>query len=331
MEVIYILTKDDILGFQRFHMGRKGKPRWLASAGNVVFVILWVLQLWLVVRLVIQWRFVLTLGPRVWWVFVEMHQHILVSFLILSLYLTYLLWGQKLLRSRQAPDTRVLSLPKRMQIGPRGVEVVTERERVQRPWSAIRDIDSDNERLYLYTTPTTALIVPKRAFDSEETAQAFEAQARACRLDPYGNVSLIANPTDSAVWPPPPQPKAFAEPAPKPDDAPGSLQVQYVTRKADLWRSQLYFLSRRPSALLSIFIPYMFAAGIWSFGRLPLLAALFWTIVGAVVAMLLTLAWTIQKAITQRFARFAEGRPCRTIISPEMLCDVTPEGQTMHR
>ncbi len=331
VEVTYTLTKEDLWGFQRFHMSRKGKWRWLTRAGTGLFVALWVLQLWLVIRLLIEWRFAFGLGPRVWSLIFAVHQHTLVNFLIISLFLAYLLWGQKFLSVRQVTDASLLSMPKRMRIGPQGVEVVTERERVQRAWGDIRDIDSDKECLYLYMTPTNALVVPKRAFANAETAQAFEGQARAFRANPYTAGSTdTASVEAAAVWPPPPQAEAFDAPTPAPelDDVPGALQVRYVTRKADFWRSQVFFLSRRPAALLSVFVPYALGASIWLFPRLPTLTALLWTVVGAAAATLLTLAWTTRSAINQRFARFADGRPCRTIIRPDLLCDVTPEGRT---
>jgi hypothetical protein len=179
------------------------------------------------------------------------------------------------------------------------------------------------------------LIVPKRAFSSMEAAQVFEAQARAFRADPFANGSRETSAAKTAVWPPPPRPKAYDEPAlaptPEPDDLPGSLQIQYVTQKADLRRAQTYFLLRRPSALLSIFVPYSLAASIWTFIRLPPATALLWAILAAAAATLLTLAWTTHKALTRRFARFSSGRSCRTIIRPDMLCDVTPEGRTIYR
>ena len=78
--------------------------------------------------------------------------------------------------------------------------------------------------------------------------------------------------------------------------------------------AQMYFLSRRPSTLFTgaSSFPYALAAGlwVWTLGRLSLLPALFWTVIAAGMATLLTVAWMTQKALTQRFARFADGRPC---------------------
>jgi hypothetical protein len=335
MEVTYTLTPDDLWAFQRFHAQRRAKWRGLTQFSNILLVGTWIVQLLLIVRIAYGLRYLLAFGPHVWGFVLHHHQHLLLNFLIFSLFLVYLLFGPRFLAMRQAPSAAVLSQPKQMRIGPEGVQVVTAQEQVRRAWSDIPDIGSDRDCVFLYLTPTTALIVPRRAFATPQQSQVFEAQARAFRADPY---PAAAQKTDTAVndavWPPRPSMSTTSEPLPAPapelEDVPGALRVSYVTTRADLMRSQVVFLPRQPLALLSIFIPYIFAAGIWTMMHLPPAAAIVWAVVVAAVGTVLTVAWATQKTLTQRFARFAEGRPCETIARPDLLCDVTPEGRKIY-
>ncbi len=335
MEVTYTLTPDDLSAFRRFHARHGTKWGTLNLFISGLLAVLWLVQLLLIVRIAYGLRYLLAFGPHVWGFVLHHHQHLLLNFLIFSLFLVYLLFGPRFLAMRQAPSAAVLSQPKQMRIGPEGVQVVTAQEQVRRAWSDIPDIDSDRDCVFLYLTPTTALIVPRRAFATPQQSQAFEAQARAFRADPYpATAQKTDTAVNNAVWPPRPSMSTTSEPMPAPapelEDVPGALHVSYVTTRADLMRSQVVFLPRQPLALLSIFVPYVLAAGIWTVMHLPPAAAIVWAVVVAAVGTVLTVAWATQKTLTQRFARFAEGRPCETIARPDLLCDVTPEGRKIY-
>lgn len=336
MEVTYTLMKDDLIAFRHFHARSRAKWRGVNQFLGVVLVLMWIVQLLLIVRVVSVWRYVLPMGPKGWEFLVQAHQHLLLNFFVFSLFLAYRFWGPRLLAGRQGPTAAQLSQPKHMRIGPDGVEVAAPQEQERRAWSDIPFIGSDPDCLYLYVSPTNALVVPRRAFPTPAHAQAFEAQARAFQADPYLRTAPEADTADAAaVWPPRPTfaatQKPLPAPAPELQDVPGTLRVSYVTTKADLLRTQIVFLPRRPAALLAIFVPYVTAAGFWTLQHLPPTAAILWAVVVAFVGTLLTLAWAIQKALTRSFARFPEGRPCETIARPDLLCDVTPNGRKIYR
>ena len=335
MEITYTLTKEDLWAFRRFHARHKARWRVLTQISNGLLVVLWLAQLLLIIRLAQAWRLVLPLGPRAWVFLLQSHQPLFLNFLLFSLVLAYLFWGWRFLAARQGVEAFQLSQTKHLRIGPDGVEVATAQEHVQRAWRDIPDIGSDRDGVYLYLTSATALVVPRRAFGSVGQSQAFEAQARAFRADP----ALVAAPgttaEDSAdVWPPRPRVSATEArplaPAPELEDVPGAIRVSYVTTKADLLRAQWVFLPRQPLALLAIFVPYVLAASVWTFLHLPPAAAVLCAVAVAALGTALTLAWVTHKALTQRFARFPEGRSCQTIARPDLLCDVFPEGRKLY-
>lgn len=335
MEVTYTLTKDDLWAFRRFHARHRAKWRVWTQFSTGLIVVLWVVQLLVIVRIAYVWRFMLSLGPKGWVFLVQSHQQLFLNFLIIGLFLAYLFWGQRFLAARQGANAAQLSQAKHLRIGPGGVEVASEQEHVQRAWSDIPDIGSDRDCVYLYLTSTTALVVPRRAFRSVEQSQAFEAQARAFRADPYlSNTQGAASEGSAAVWPPRPRVSTTEArppvPAPELEDVPGAVRVSYVTTKADLLRAQRIFLLHQPLALLGIFVPWFFAAGLWTLLHLPPAPAVLWAVVVAALVTGLTMTVAIHKGVAKHFARFPEGRPCQTIARPDLLCDVTPEGRKIY-
>ncbi len=335
MEVTYTLTKDDLSAFRRFHARHGTKWGTLNRFISGLLIVLWFAQALLIARIAQADRYLLALGPRAWGFVFQMHQHFLGGFLLYTLYLAYSLWGQKLLAARQSSSAALLHQTKRLRISAEGVEVAAPQEHLKRAWSDIPKVGSDRDCVYLYTTSATAIVVPRRAFPILEQSQAFESQARAFQADPY----LAAAPNSdtagsNAVWPPPPAFSAAGKPqaslVPELQDVPGALHIRYVTTKADLIRAQWFFVPRQTQALLSIFLPYALASTLWTFRHLPPAHAVVWSLVIAVVGTLLTIAWATHKTLTQRFARFPQGRACETVARPDLLCDVTPEGRKIY-
>lgn len=335
MEITYTLTKDDLSAFRRFHAQHRAKWRGVTRFTSGLLVVLWVVQLLIITRIAREESFLLALGPRAWGFVFQMHRHFLVGFLLYTLYLAYSLWGQKFLAARQGMDAASLRETKHVRISPEGVEAASAREHVKRAWSDIPDVGSDRDYVYLYTTGVTAIVVPRRAFPSSQQSQAFEAQARAFKADPFLSTAQAADEADSAaVWPPRP---TFSAPeerpaplAPELQDVPGAVRLHYVTTKADLLRAQRVFLPRQRQALLSIFLPYGLASALWTFRRLPPAEAVVLSLLIATIGTALTLAWATHKTLTQRFARFPQGRPCETIARPDLLCDTTPDGRKIY-
>ncbi len=336
MEVTYTLTKDDLWAFQRFHARYGTKSATLNRVGNGVFVVLWALQLVLVVHIIRVWHHALFLGLGGWSLLDHSEQMLIIGFLASTLFLIYLFWGQWLVAARLGPSAAQLSAAKHMRIGPDGVEVVSAQEQVQRAWSDIPYVRSDQDYIYLYTTSAYALVVPRRAFATPEQSQAFETQARAFQSNPYLSLTGRAGTTDeAAVWPPPPsfsktqgQPSTYA---PELEDVPGALHLQYVTTKADIVRFQLFLLPRRPLVMLGPFITYLFVASIWTLALFPLVAAVLWTTTLAMLGAFLTQAWMTYKMLKQYFVRFPDGRPCHTVAGPDLLCDADPDRRTILR
>lgn len=330
MEVTYTLTPADFAAFRRFHARHGAKWRPVNQFLGVVLMMLWAVQLLICAHILSVWRSLLPLGLRAWGFLPPSAQQMLLGFVLFTLFIAYRFWGQKLLLARQGHSAAVLSQPKHLRISPEGVEVATVQEQVQRPWNEIPHVRSDLDYLYLYVTSATALVVPRRAFPTLEQSQAFEAQARAFKADPFLSTSQAANTdAESAVWPPPPVFSTSQEPpvplTPELEDVPDTVHVSYVTNQADLIRAQWFFALCRPQALLGTFLPYVLLAGLWTFAHLPPLAAVAWAIIVAAIGTLLTLLWIIQKAAKRRFVQYAGGKPSQTIARPDLLCDISPE------
>ncbi len=336
MEVTYTLTKNDLTAFRRFHTRYVAKGGALNRLGNGFLVVLWAVLLVFIVQIAGRWYSVLLQGPRGWGFLFQTNQFLFVGFLVFSLFLAYVFWGQWRIAARLGPSAAQLSAAKHMRIGPDGVQVVTVQEQMQRAWSDIPHVRSDRDYIYLYTTSTYALVVPRRAFATPEHSQAFEAQARAFRADPYLSTAQKTEVAgDAAVWPPPPSfSKAQERPAayaPELEDVLGALHLHYMTTKADIVRSQLFLLPRHPLILVTAFIPYAFAAFVWTLAHFPPAAAVFWTIIIAAFGALLTQAWLTYKMLNQYFARFPKGRPCHTVARSDLLCDADPDRRTILR
>lgn len=101
MEVTYTLTREDLAAARRFHTGRHAKGRVLAALSVGVMLGLWLLEMTLLARAAGIWRDVLSQGPRGWAYAAQAHEHLLLSFSLLTLFLVHAFWGQKLLLARQ--------------------------------------------------------------------------------------------------------------------------------------------------------------------------------------------------------------------------------------
>lgn len=71
-------------------------------------------------------------------------------------------------------------------------------------WSAIHEVVDVKDYIYIFTTKTYAVIVPKRAFPNEATVSAFFAAATAYRQNAVPGLALKEH-TDKTSWPPTPR------------------------------------------------------------------------------------------------------------------------------
>jgi len=336
MEVTYTLTKDDLRAFRRFHVRHVAKGGALNRFGNGFLVVLWATLLVMIVQLASRWYSVLLQGPKGWGIMLQANQYLFTGFLVFSLFLAYLFWGQWLIIARLGPSAAQISAAKHMRIGPEGVQLVTKQQQVLCAWSDIPYVRSDQDYIYLYTTSTHALVVPRRAFATPEQSEAFEMQARAFRADPRLSLPQSADTAgDAKVWPPPPSfSKAQEHPpayTPELEDVPGALHFHYAITRADMLRAQLVLVSRRPVVMLGPFITYSFVACVWTLTQFPPAAAALWTIVVGAVGALLTQAWLTYKMLNQYSARFPQGILCHTVARPDLLCAAGPNSRTIYR
>lgn len=336
MEVTYTLTKDDLIAFRRFHARYGTKGRAFNRIGSGFLVALWAVLLVFIVQLVGRWHSALLQGPRGWGIMLQANPYLFTGFLIFSLFLAFLFWGQWLIVARLGPSAVQLSVSKHMQIGPDGVQVVTKQQQVLCAWSDIPHVRSDRDYVYLYTTNITGLVVLRRAFATPEQSEAFEAQARAFQSDPYLRIAQGADtPSDTAVWPPPPsfiksqeRPPAYA---PELEDVSGALHFHYTLTRADVARSQLVLLPRRPLIMLGPFVTYSFVACVWTLTQFPPVAAALWTVVVAGFGALLTQAWLTYKMLNRYFARSPQGILCHTVARADLLRAAGTNSRTIYR
>jgi hypothetical protein len=104
----------------------------------------------------------------------------LVSWALIAAYWRFGV-GYVIRRSCNEGDGRGLFGPHSLELTPEGIHETTAVSTSTYAWTGIERIADDDSHLYLYVSPTSAYVVPKRAFASAEGARTFLAQASAYR------------------------------------------------------------------------------------------------------------------------------------------------------
>ena len=263
MKVSHTLSRDDVWGFNRFHLYRKKKLlHGVEALGSTVLTLSWLFLSWHIIHRVLIFEHFLGWTPFLWQILLPTEQRLGLCWLLLTAYMAYSFWGSKWLALYREVPGKLLAEPKTMRLTAAGVQVVTPAQQSSLAWNAISEVAGDSRCLYLYTSATNAVVVPRRAFPSRAQAAAFEEAAPSFKADPHATSAPV--PFD--VWPPPPSRATSSIEPPKDDaekdDAPGTRAVSYVTRRAYLWRSALLLACRRPASLLNIFLSCLFTAAI---------------------------------------------------------------------
>ena len=326
MEVTYTLTVNDMWAFHQFHAGKRPLIRLFNGFGTAIVLLVWTLYLWSTLRGLLIWAHLARHSPWVWPLYWQYHHAPLLTFLFLTVCLTYLLWGAKFFFRRRLAGAQALRDPVTMRIGPEGILTRAPTQQNHHAWSDVREVSASGCCVFLYIGPATALIVPKRAFQGMAETAAFEAAARSYQSDPWVRQPAAAV---AEVWPPPPVPTTLpVTPEEQVPDPPGTVEITYVTRRADAWRSACYQLARRPAALLTAAVPLLlsalFIASSSHAGPAGFLLAV-------VVALLITAALVANNVRVQLGARYPTAqaeRSCCTRLRPDTFVDINPNGQT---
>lgn len=335
MEVTYTLTKDDMWAFWRFHARQGATRRILASLSFGVLLGLWILEVMVIVHQASVWRSVLSLGPKGWHFAFQIHEPLLLSFLLFTSYFTFKVWGIPALGLRHSTDASLFSQPMHLRIGTEGVDVVTKQEHMQRLWSEVINTGSDPHGIYIYLSKTTALVVPRRAFATLQQSHIFETEARMLGADPsVSNLQATDIAGSNAVWPPHPA-VSFAHERPTAlpllaADMPGAVVLAYALTKADLMRSQWFLLPRRPLTWLGAFLPQFLLLGAGAVLIMPVVAGLLCSAGAALLFTLLSLVQSTQAAGAQHSAQFSQAHSCQAVAGPELFYATSPYGLSIY-
>jgi hypothetical protein len=166
MEVEYVLQMPDLVAFQRFHERQRRKAR---QVGRIIGVVVGLLLA--AGMLILQY---LDLVPLLFSLLC-----LIVGTVLLVLTASLLLrWSLRAQLRRRAADWLGWH---RLSINPEGLVVATETSRYETKWVTVRRIARDGDYAFLYLTDTSAIILPRRPFVSDEEFDRFVATARRYR------------------------------------------------------------------------------------------------------------------------------------------------------
>jgi hypothetical protein len=326
MEVTYQLTPQDIWAFQQFHARRKLLGRIFNGFGMVIVILVWLLTLGLQIQRLIVWQHLYSGLPNFWQVYWSFHHSSLMYFIVYTLFVFYILWGTRLIFIYQQRGVQALREQVTTRLYSDAILITAPKQNNRLNWADIREIAGNRHYLFFYTSPVTAVIVPRRMFADD--GMAFEATARAFKSDPL-TAQLPA--TGGNIWPPPPthQNAPVAPVVEEAPDPPGTLAISYVTRKSDAWRSALHGFITRPATILKASVPLIVSALFIAFASHT-------GMMGYGLALLIAFAVTILLILNQVRVQFAARYPardstrdCVSKIRPDAFIDISPNGRTL--
>jgi hypothetical protein len=332
LEVTYTLTPEDLWAFTRFQAGRKPLSRFFNVFGMVVLLLAWPLSLWTNVRRLLFWRHLLGSVPLAWHYFWAYNQRSLLLFLLYTVSIVYLVWGLRFFFLRRQRSLQRERKPVTMRLYRDVIVVTAPAQNARLSWGEIREIVGSRDYLYFYTAPATALIVPKRAF-ADGAAAAFEAAARAFKNDSFKDDPQAASAAADTpeVWPPPPVgPSAPTAPAMEEvPDPPGTVEIAYVTRRADAWRSACHTLLTRPGLILRAAVPLLVSAFFIAFSLRADLTGYLLALLGASLLALLLIVNQTRIQFAARYPHPDSTRACVSKIRPDAYVDISPNGRSV--
>jgi hypothetical protein len=185
MEVEYSLTPDDLEALQQHFRGEK--PRTQSGIRNFQWqwvVILAVLLVFLVLSATRKGelldRAVSFLAPTVWFVLA-----VCVGMLLMWL---ALLWQRKVnfrlvKQYHEDKHNRWTFEPQRLRIDPQGLTSTCAYQQTTLRWPVVWKIDATEDHAFLYSTSTSATVIPRRAFRDQQHFEEFAALARQYQQD----------------------------------------------------------------------------------------------------------------------------------------------------
>ncbi len=327
MEVTYTLTPEDLWAFQQFHAHRRPLARFAKPFSLAVLGLAWLFFFWINVQQWLLWLRHFGSPSHAWHSYWAYQQLSLLASLFFTVFIVYLVWGIRFFFLRGQRGRQRARLPITMRLYADAAVVTAPGQDHCLNWPDIWEIVGNRDYLFFYTSPATAVVVPKHAF-TDGAASAFEAAARVFKNDPHAAASSQAS-TD--VWPPSPV-RATAPPAPVMQyvpDPPGTTEIAYSLRRADAWRSASYTLLRRPLTILRAAVPLLFAAFFLAFAGHAGGAGYGLAFLGPLLVTLLLIANNIRVQCAAHHPARGSTRACTAKIRPDAFVDITPQSHTV--
>lgn len=170
MQVTYEQTLEDIAAFNLHHFrtSKRSQRRLLLSQALLIFST--------------------SVAAMIWpgWSFIER----VVFFVVFSLlsifgYPMYYRWAIKRNAKKiyAAAQSQGILGEHTLTLGAEGFATSCSANDSRVSWSGVERIDSDEQYIYIYTSPLQAHVIPKRAFSSDEEASSFMQAAERFRAD----------------------------------------------------------------------------------------------------------------------------------------------------
>jgi hypothetical protein len=173
MEVEFVLRPDDVMAFHEYVWDHPPK------GGRGYRGLSWV---WLVLLGLLSLLSVPSLIQGDWSLYVIWGPLMFVTFLLLKLFWRPLLRRQVRKTLEQKADQNAKQLGwKRLTLSPESLIAVSEHRTVTICWAGIEKIVIAGERALIFDSPTSAHVVPRRAFADEDEFRDFVAIARRYR------------------------------------------------------------------------------------------------------------------------------------------------------